>query len=73
MTTLTTARPALSPAARPARTIFEALGQMVALRRQRRALATLDAEQLRDIGVGRAQAQAEAMRPVWDVPANWVQ
>lgn len=72
MTTLTTARPALSPAARPANSIFGALGQMVALRRQRRALAKLDAVQLCDIGVGRAQAQAEAMRPVWDVPTNWL-
>lgn len=72
MTTLTTARPVIAPAARPANSIFEAFGQMVALRRQRRALAKLDVVQLRDIGVGRAEAQAEAMRPAWDVPINWL-
>jgi len=33
--------------------------------RQRRALAELDDRQLRDIGVTRAQALAEAARPFW--------
>lgn len=41
-------------------------------RAQRRALARFDARMLRDIGVTRAQAEAEASRPLWDVPVNWM-
>jgi uncharacterized protein YjiS (DUF1127 family) len=41
-------------------------------RAQRRALARFDARMLRDIGVSRAQAEAEANRPLWDVPASWL-
>jgi uncharacterized protein YjiS (DUF1127 family) len=33
--------------------------------RQRRALATLDDQLLRDIGLTRPQAQTEAARPFW--------
>lgn len=47
------------------------LSQMVALWRQRRALAAMDDTQLADIGVTRTQALAEAERPVWDVPCTW--
>jgi uncharacterized protein YjiS (DUF1127 family) len=43
----------------------------LALRAQRRRLGQLDEAALRDIGVTPAQAQAEAERPVWDVPAHW--
>ena len=38
---------------------------------QRRALARLDDAALADIGKTRAQAQAEAHRPLWDVPQHW--
>jgi len=38
---------------------------------QRRALAKLDQTQLRDIGVSRADADAEIARPVWDAPSHW--
>jgi uncharacterized protein YjiS (DUF1127 family) len=58
---------ALSP--RNKRTI--GLLTYLALWQQRRALATMDERQLRDIGVTRAEALAEAARPVWDAPANW--
>ncbi len=34
--------------------------------KQRRALAEMSDEQLRDIGIARHQAQAEAARPFWD-------
>ncbi len=34
--------------------------------RQRRQLARLDAHQLRDIGISREQALAEARRPFWE-------
>lgn len=43
------------------------------IRQQRRALARLDANQLRDIGLTAEAAQNEAKRPVWDVPQNWRQ
>ncbi len=42
------------------------------LARSRRALGQLDAQALRDIGLSPAAAQAEAQRPIWDVPANWI-
>lgn len=42
------------------------------LMRQRRTLAGLDAHQLRDIGLDRDAADAEARRPIWDVPAIWM-
>lgn len=38
--------------------------------RQRRALADLSPELLRDIGLDREAAAAEAARPVWDLPAR---
>jgi uncharacterized protein YjiS (DUF1127 family) len=38
---------------------------------QRKALKSLDSAGLRDIGVTRAQAQAEANRPIWDAPESW--
>ncbi|MFT6022826.1 MAG: hypothetical protein ACI9PY_000937 [Ascidiaceihabitans sp.] len=39
--------------------------------RSRRALAALDANALRDIGVSYKEAQTEANRVAWDVPQNW--
>ena len=39
--------------------------------RERRALAKLDTSQLDDIGLTYRDAQREAHRPVWDVPAHW--
>lgn len=39
-----------------------------ALSRERRALATLDARLLRDIGIDAAEAAREAARPFWDAP-----
>ena len=47
------------------------LRTLLALWTQRRALAQLDDRALADIGLTRAEAQAEAARPVWDVPATW--
>ncbi len=45
---------------------------LLALLRQRRHLARLDAAALDDIGLTRKEAQTEARRPVWDVPEHWV-
>lgn len=42
--------------------------QAVLVAHQRRALATMDAEQLADIGLTREQAAREAARPFWDLP-----
>lgn len=42
-----------------------------AIARQRNALAKLDDDALRDIGLTRSEAQAEAARPAWDVPSHW--
>ncbi len=38
---------------------------------QRQRLAKLDDFALADIGLTRAEAFAEANRPLWDVPATW--
>ena len=38
--------------------------------RQRRRLAQLDASQLKDIGISRADALAESSRGFWDIPQN---
>jgi len=40
--------------------------------RQRRHLADLDDALLRDIGLTREEARAEARRPLWDVPDSWL-
>lgn len=49
------------------RRVFAALS----LHRQRRRLAQLDDHLLRDIGLTRAEAEAEAARAPWDVPSHW--
>ena len=42
-----------------------------ALARQRRQLAALDQHILDDIGITRAQADAETQKSAWDVPQHW--
>lgn len=55
---------------RPARrSIFSFFAELAALRRQRAQLTRMSDAQLADIGVSRADALAEAARPVWDFPA----
>lgn len=58
--------PAISLAA-----LLRQVAAMRAARRQRRALARLDAAALSDIGITTAQARAEARRPAWDVTPSW--
>jgi len=41
------------------------LAAMAQRQRQRRDLAALDDDRLRDIGVSRAEARAEAAKPFW--------
>jgi uncharacterized protein YjiS (DUF1127 family) len=43
-----------------------------AARRQRRALAELPPERLRDLGISAEAAQREAEKPIWNVPAHWL-
>ncbi len=62
----TLAHAAFSPARRR-----RSLGDLMGLFRQRQALARLDDAALEDIGFSRAEAEAEAARPVWDVPTHW--
>ena len=45
--------------------------RILALARSRRTLAQLDDHLLGDIGLCRAEAEAEASRPLWDAPARW--
>lgn len=59
-----------SPAARRF-SIPAMLRQMHQLARQRRALSTLDRDQLADIGISQKEAQIEANRPFWDAPHHW--
>ena len=44
---------------------------MINLWKQRRALRSLDARALDDIGITADTAKAEAARPIWDVPTHW--
>ena len=57
----------------PRKSWFFRLSQMYGLWHQRRSLACLDEAALRDIGLTRTDALTEAERPIWDVPANWLQ
>ncbi|MCO6381383.1 MAG: DUF1127 domain-containing protein [Vannielia sp.] len=50
--------------------LARALG-MLALRRQRLALARLDATLLKDIGISAEEARSESTRRLWDVPPGW--
>lgn len=52
--------------------IFHGISVRYAVWRQRRALAQLDANALKDIGVTQREANLEASKPVWDVPQHWL-
>tara|TARA_R110002051_G_scaffold104963_1_gene177845 strand:+ start:62575 stop:62802 length:228 start_codon:yes stop_codon:yes gene_type:complete len=47
------------------------LEAFASLARQRRALRRLNAQQLTDIGISKAQASREARKPLWDAPDHW--
>lgn len=59
---------ALPPASRR-----PSLFDLLDLARQRRALARLDDDRLRDLGLTRHEALREARRPVWDHPGHWTE
>jgi uncharacterized protein YjiS (DUF1127 family) len=54
------------------KTVRLTLFDLISLYRQRRALARLDDRALEDIGITRAEADAEARSGFWDVPNHWV-
>ncbi|GGW37808.1 hypothetical protein GCM10011452_27860 [Gemmobacter lanyuensis] len=58
-------------AARPRLRLLPLLLSRLGLGRSRRRLAELDTHLLRDIGLSRAQADAESERPIWDAPSHW--
>lgn len=58
------------PTCRPVSARRVSLIDLLALYRQRRALAALDCAALDDLGLSRDQALAESRRSFWDFPAN---
>lgn len=58
-----------SPSAQPG--LLTRLNATMALHRSRARLADLEPHRLADIGLTQKEAQSEANRPVWDVPATW--
>lgn len=64
-------RIALSHSIHQSRRSRLSLRSAFALWRSRRTLAALSDAQLNDVGLGHADAQAEAARPIWDAPAAW--
>lgn len=71
--TTTTCKTSATPFTTPVSGLpfLTALRFAIALRRQRAALAKLNAVALQDLGLSRDEALQEAARPVWDVPASW--
>ncbi|GGG64002.1 hypothetical protein GCM10011415_08110 [Salipiger pallidus] len=59
------------PAERRRRGLLAALIEAHALWQQRRRLPQLDDHLLRDMGITRAEAEAEAARKPWDAPRHW--
>jgi len=51
--------------------LLKTLVSKVQLHNERRALASLDAAALNDIGVTKFDAMDEAKRSVWDAPDYW--
>lgn len=51
--------------------LWAAATRLLGIWRQRQALKTLDEDALRDIGITRTEAEAEARRPFWDAPETW--
>jgi len=45
--------------------------RIASVARQRRHLSALSDHMLRDIGVTRAEAEAESRKAAWDVPDHW--
>lgn len=51
--------------------ILNRIAAWSAVARQRRQLAQLDADSLRDIGLTKDDVAKETARPFWDAPVHW--
>lgn len=60
------------PCPRARRSILCTVKRWRALRHQRLALAKLEPEALRDMGISATEARKEASRPFWDAPNHWM-
>lgn len=65
MTAVTCANTPKFPGKRPARSWFM---RAFETHRERRALARLDANRLKDIGLRSHEMHRETLRPLWDLP-----
>lgn len=64
--------PSLAPIWRDGRTgVIGLIRTCLALGRQRRALARLDAHLRNDLGLTEADVEREVSRAPWDVPSHW--
>lgn len=72
MTQLTHATRLMQPTVRAKGSVLARFVQAYAAWQQRKHLATLDDAALSDIGITRTQAEAEATRPLWNAPAQWL-
>lgn len=71
MTSFRLALPLVSRPGRHLGRLFSRLRTAEALAKSRRRLARLDDHLLRDIGLTRTEAEAEAERSAWDSPLHW--
>lgn len=55
----------------PLRRVLSRIWHAHLIWQQRQSLLTMDTSLLDDIGINRAEAIAEAARPIWDVPQTW--
>lgn len=62
---------AIFPRHRPFRQLVTKISNRLALSKSRQRLARLDDHLLRDIGLTRPEAEAEAARTPWDAPPHW--
>lgn len=72
MTHATAARPASRSPRKPQLSLLSRLRLLWSVRRQRDQLAALDDRALKDIGLTRADAEAEARRGFWSAPEHWL-
>ena len=66
MTYLSNSRPHCRPLPRRRPSLLD----LLSLYRQRRALANMDDDRLKDLGITREDAEVESRRPIWDTPAK---
>jgi uncharacterized protein YjiS (DUF1127 family) len=52
------------------REVFRRVALAYRIYRERRALMSLSAEALKDLGLSKADAYREGSRSIWDLPAN---